>query len=146
MERRVNKKIEEYITKLKEDLKDFIGTKESIAEGDYNELINYIDTYERLELTKEDIEKRRRVKNKISECERCLALKADGTQCTRRRLDDFDYCGTHKQNRPNGVVEDKKEVTKKVLTSTTINGIIYYLDEAGEKYDGRTLTKLNTTT
>lgn len=146
MERRVNKKIEEYITKLKTDLKDFIGTKDSITEGVYNELINYIDMYERLELTKEDIEKRRRVKNKISDCERCLALKADGTQCTRRRLDKFDYCGTHKQNRPNGIVEDHKEVKKKVLTSTTINGIIYYLDETGAKYDGRTLTKLHAST
>ena len=145
MERRVNKKIENYITELKGNLKAFIESKEGIPEGVYNELVNYIDTYERLELKKEDIEKRRRVKNKISDSERCLALKADMSQCTRRRLDDCEYCGTHKKNRPNGVIQDKKEVKKVVLKSVIENGIVYYVNSEGEKYDGRTMTKLSGT-
>lgn len=144
MERRVNKKIETYITELKTNFKEFILSKDSIPECISNELVNYIDTYERLELKKEDIEKRRRVKNKISDSERCLALKADHTQCTRRRLGDGEYCGTHVKNRPNGVIQDKKETRKVVLKSIIENGIVYYVDNDGVKYDGRTMTKLET--
>ena len=142
MERRVNKKIETYITELKTNFKEFILSKEGIPDCISNELVNYIDTYERLELKKEDIEKRRRVKNKISDSERCLALKADHTQCTRRRLEGCEYCGTHTKNRPNGVIQDKKETRKVVLKSIIENGIVYYVDESGVKYDGRTMTKL----
>ena len=38
--------------------------------------------------------------------ERCLGRKMDFSQCTRKRKDNTEFCGSHIKNRPNGKIGD----------------------------------------
>ena len=49
------------------------------------ELLQYIYDYSIIEITKMDLQKRKRVKNSVPFCERCCALRANNEQCTRRK-------------------------------------------------------------
>ena len=37
---------------------------------------------------------------------RCLGRKMDFSQCTRKRKDNTEFCGSHIKNRPNGKIGD----------------------------------------
>lgn len=37
---------------------------------------------------------------------RCMGRKIDGKQCTRSRLENFEFCKSHKENLPHGRVDD----------------------------------------
>jgi len=135
MERRVNKVIESYVIKLKDDLRE--KTQELGMNGeDVNSLMQYIYDYERLCLTKEDFVKRKRVKNMVPFGDRCCAKRANGEQCTRRKKEE--YCGTHMKGIPHGVVDlnqDIKPTTMKVeVWAQDIQGIIYYVDKDSNVY------------
>jgi hypothetical protein len=136
MEKRINKKIETYVDDLKKDLNAFIQTKD--FECKY-EIINYINSYTGLTLKKDDFVKRKRVKNVVPYYDRCTAKKASGDQCTRRKLKDCAYCGTHCKSQPYGVVSANEEtepsVRKVTVWAQDIKGIIYYLDNTGNVYD-----------
>ena len=135
MEKRINKKIGDYVT----NFKDFIRTK--ITELDFNEkskvndLLLYLYDYERLSLLKDDLVKRKRIKNTIPVNNRCNAKRANGEQCTRRRKDSCDYCGTHVKGTPHGFIQINELVEntshKLEVFAQNISGIIYYID----KYD-----------
>ena len=138
MERRINKKIENYLSEFKENVR----TK--ALELDYNEpslhqLVQYIYDYDRLNLGKEDFMKRKRVKNFVHLADRCCAKRANGEQCTRRRKDDTtEFCGTHLKGTPHGVcdLEDntKPQRVKIEVWAQDIKGIIYYIDKASNVY------------
>lgn len=50
--------------------------------------------------------KKKKKKNKLEpEC-LCMARKQDGNQCTRRRKDNFEYCGKHIKNRRFGRIDE----------------------------------------
>jgi hypothetical protein len=153
MERRINKKIESYITEFKENIKqktdelrlkneelnDEDKDKEQNYESILSQLVQYVYDYERLTLVKEDFTKRKRVKNSVHLADRCCAKRANGEQCTRRRKDDAtEYCGTHLKGRPHGVCdtnEDNKPHGKKVeVWAQDIQGIMYYIDNMHNVY------------
>ena len=46
--------------------------------------------------------------------EQCLGRKMDFTQCTRKRKDDTNFCGSHIKNLPNGLIGDNGECFNKV--------------------------------
>jgi hypothetical protein len=130
MERRVNKVIESYVIKLKDDIRD--KTQELGLSGETtNQLIQYLYDYERLCLTKDDFVKRKRVKNMVAYSDRCCAKRANGEQCTRRKKEE--YCGTHMKGIPHGIVDlnqDVKQTSTKVeVWAQDIKGIIYYVDK-----------------
>ena len=136
MEKRINKRIELYVVQFKDKLRGFINSKDEFPYK--NEFINYINSCERLELKKEDFMKRKRVKNIVPYHDRCTAKKADKTQCTRRKLNDYKFCGTHCKSQPYGIIEINETVPKiKKITvwAQDIKGIIYYLDDDGNVYD-----------
>ena len=133
MERRINKKVNDYI----HDFKREIAEKVKKGEKD-SEIINYIYEYKNIEITKEDIMKRKRVKNMIPIYERCIARRANGQQCTRRKKEDCIYCGTHSKGTPHGVInenEKKETINKKEVSAIEIKGIVYYVDNNGNVYD-----------
>ena len=136
MERRINEKISGYIMKFKQESIDFINSKD--FDGKY-ELINFIKTYSGLVLTKDDFVKRKRVKNVVPFYDRCIAKKACGNQCTRRRLKGFTFCGTHCKSQPYGVIDpsdtSKPTIKKVSVWAQDIRGIIYYLDNDNNVYD-----------
>jgi hypothetical protein len=143
MEKRLNKKIELYVTQLKDDLRDKIAQLNignTLPEKNkVNDLIGYIYEYNRLCLTKDDFVKRKRVKNSIPNTNRCNAKRANGEQCTRRRKDGCDFCGTHYKGTPHGLIMDTEspDDNKKTveISAEEIAGIIYYLDKYGNVYN-----------
>ena len=104
MEKRVAKKVEQHAVEFKNAIKDYIGTHKLavIEEGDENvnrtsEFLKYVFDYAGLEFAKEDFQKRKRVKNVVPHCERCVARRANGDQCTRRKssTDSSTFRGPH---------------------------------------------------
>ena len=142
MERRLNKKINDYVHTFKTDVTEQIkkmmnGNNES--EFDIVGFTNYVYEYDRFEFQKDDFVKRTRVKNTVPNYERCCAKRASGEQCTRRRKDELQYCGTHSKGTPHGIISDidtiSQKTTKVEVTTIDIKGIAYYLDNTCNVYD-----------
>ena len=139
MERRLNKKFEDYITSFKNDIRDKINTIQFEETEKINELMGYVYDYERLVFKKEDISKRKRVKNTIPETNRCNARRANNEQCTRRKKEGCEYCGTHIKGTPHGLISEllhSSEMTHKVeIIAQEIGGIVYYIDDRENVYN-----------
>jgi len=137
MERRINKKVESYITGFKDNIRDK-ATGLGIKNEQMNVLLQYIYEYERLTFDKDDFMKRKRVKNVVPFFDRCCAKRASGEQCTRRKKEECGYCGTHMKGIPHGIVveqEENKQQTQKIeVWAQDIQGIIYYIDKTGNVY------------
>ena len=78
--------------------------------------------------------KRARKKNKqVTKEDLCMARKADGCQCTRRRKPGTDYCGKHVGNLKHGRIDDTDEYSNNDkfihCSITTINGKEYLMDQ-----------------
>lgn len=152
MERNIHKKIEAYNQHYKEFIKQsFIDVDKMILNRIDEKNITSAEVhsfimsklqscydYNKLSLNKDDFQKRKRVKNTVSICDRCCACRANKEQCTRRKREGSDYCGTHDKGVPHGIVEDQdnKQPTPKQSTvwAQDINGIMYYIDDANNVY------------
>jgi len=147
MERRINKRIDTYITTFKDSIRDK-ATVLGIQNDSMNMLLQHIYDYERLSLSKDDFAKRKRVKNSVPHCDRCGAKRANGEQCTRRKKEGDDYCGTHMKGTPHGVVdsqEDTKPTTQKIeVWAQDIQGIIYYIDKNMNVYQAEDIVSNKT--
>jgi hypothetical protein len=135
MERRISKKVNDYIHNFKNEIAEKI---KKMNNSDPSEIMNYIYQYNNFELTKEDFMKRKRVKNMVPVYERCCAKRANGQQCTRRKKEESQYCGTHSKGTPHGVMNENEtvsSVTKIEVSAIDIKGIVYYLDNDGNVYD-----------
>lgn len=132
MEKRLNTKIEKYLTKFKQDVAD------KIKEGHTDtELLSFIYEYNGFEVETTDFQKRKRSNNAVPICDRCCAKRSNGEQCTRRKQANSEYCGTHVKGTPNGIIEaNATSLTLKKLDVWTqeINGILYYIDATGNVY------------
>ena len=122
MENKLNGMILSYIQTFKSQILDKIGNPD---------LADFVHAYPTLSFEKGDFTKRKRQKTKIPLFNRCIAKKAGGEQCTRRKKDNLDFCGTHIKGRPYGTVNHTKKNNYKNVTVYTreINGIIYYMDD-----------------
>jgi hypothetical protein len=116
MERKISGKIDTYIIDMKDAFSSKIrelGTAASAAAASATEtdasatieqlckqLTKFVYEYEKLKMTKEDFMKRKRVKNMVPSQQRCLAKRANGEQCTRKKKEGCDYCGTHTKGVP----------------------------------------------
>jgi hypothetical protein len=133
MEKRLNTKIDQYISSFKDLIKNKIVELGIDQHEKSNELASFIYEYQRFAIQKEDLSKRKRIKNSIPVENRCNALRADDERCTRKRKDGHQFCGTHLKGTPNRVQtteNDTRGVFKKLDVSVQdINGILYYIDE-----------------
>ena len=138
MERRINKKIESYITELKDSVRAKADQLGLATDPNLSQLVQYIYDYDRLVLVKDDFLKRKRVKNVVHLSDRCCAKRASGEQCTRRKKTECEYCGTHMKGTPHGICDnddDDKPVGQKVeVWAQEIHGIIYYIDKTCNVY------------
>ena len=80
------------------------------------------------------VKKKKRKKNKqLAKDELCMAKKADGCQCTRRRKDGNEYCGKHMGNLKFGRIDDEEKYQNSDQYIKTmhekINGNDYLVDE-----------------
>jgi hypothetical protein len=109
MEKRLNKKIEVYVSQFKLEIRDKIMELGFEEKEKINDLMEFVYEYNRLTLEKEDFSKRKRVKNTVPTINRCTAKRANGEQCTRRRRDDSIYCGTHFKSAPHGYIGNDED-------------------------------------
>jgi len=138
MERRLNKKLETYVTSFKDNIFEKANILGITKNEQTNQLLQFIYDYERLSFSKEDFQKRKRVKNFVPIFDRCCAKRASNEQCTRRKKEGFEYCGTHMKGTPHGIVdtqnENKNNTQKIEVCAQDIQGIIYYIDKFSNVY------------
>lgn len=149
MEKRLNKKLELWISGFKDNIREK-ANQIGISKNDQtNQLIQYIYDYDRLTFNKEDFQKRKRVKNVVPFFDRCCAKRASNEQCTRRKKDGIEYCGTHMKGTPHGIIdsqnENKPNTQKIEVWAQDIQGIVYYIDKAYNVYQAEDIiiNKLN---
>ena len=114
MERRIINKVDNHQRCFKDALREWMTNNEMKVVTNTNidatgDFMRYLYDYTKLELTSDDFKRRKRVTNTIPLSERCIAKRACGDQCTRRKKEGHTYCGTHIKGAPHGIVE-KNEV------------------------------------
>ena len=138
MEKRINQKIIDYLAQFKDNIRDKVSQLNLTKYDNSNELIQFIYDYQRLLLTKEDFMKRKRIKNVVPLFDRCCAKRATNEQCTRRKKNGIEYCGTHMKGTPHGIIDNENETkvnTQKIeVWAQDIQGIIYYIDKNSNVY------------
>jgi hypothetical protein len=139
MEKRLNTKIDDHTKQFKEDIrKKAIDLGFTAETHKLSELMAYIFDYDKIAIQKDDLVKRKRIKNSIPELNRCIARRANGEQCTRRRRDDCEFCGTHSKGTPHGLIQNTMDAATSTQTMEVfveeIKGIVFYLDKHGNVY------------
>jgi len=138
MEKQLNKQIETYLIQFKNDLRSKITELHLEDMQKVNEFVEYIYEYPRLQLEKEDVTKRKRIKNAIPVGNRCTGKLANGEQCTRRRKTECEFCGTHVKGIPNGAVQldpdSQYSLQSMEVCAKEYSGIVYYVDKFNRVY------------
>tara|TARA_Y100000816_G_C26008812_1_gene527377 strand:+ start:569 stop:1084 length:516 start_codon:yes stop_codon:yes gene_type:complete len=148
MENKINKKIKLYIDRFKKDIIQLVNhdlNEKNIS--NIKGVTNIINNYKCLQLDKEDFNKKSRAKNTVASNERCTAMRADNSQCTRRKKGDLCFCGTHAKGTPYGVVSDAPTLIPKLkeiqIYIQEINGIICYIDNDKNIYKSEDILSRN---
>ena len=143
MEKKIQAKHKQFISHYKKAATDPLlellqnNILDSSVKNMLEQHIQFIYDYNTDIFTKQDFEKKKRVRNIVKCDERCKAFRANGEQCTRRRKND-DYCGTHMKGLPHGhlVCDTNKKTQKQIkVWEEEINGISYYIDKDNNVYD-----------
>jgi hypothetical protein len=141
MEKQLNKQIEQYLAAFKDSIRNKMLELEFAQNPQTNSLLEFIYEYDRLIINKDELSKKKRVKQDIETEKRCSAYRADTKQCTRRKKQGSEYCGTHVKGIPNGIVspeeecENHKHSSQKVeVVAREIDGIVYYIDDSQNVY------------
>ena len=155
MERRIGSKIDAYIIEFKDAISSKISeelgtattattsattTAASAIEQLCKKLTSFVYEYEKLKLVKEDFMKRKRVKNMVPIQQRCLAKRANGEQCTRKKKEGCDYCGTHTKGVPCSIMDQNESDAPKANQESiniwvqNIKGIEYFIDGSNNVY------------
>jgi hypothetical protein len=139
MDRKLNKVIADYVGDFKKNIKEKSLELKFSEDQKIQELVEYVYNYDRLVLSKEDVSKRKRVKNTIPNTNRCHAKRANCEQCTRKQKEGYTFCGTHVKATPHGVINSDDSETKETyvvgeVVAEDINGIVYYLDKTGNVF------------
>ena len=150
MEKHINTKLEQYQLKFKTDIKEWVASRNlSITDKDHvnfnSEFMKFIYDYNSIHMNETDFKKRKRIKNIVPQFELCVAKRANGEQCTRRKKTDGKYkneatnlCGTHVKGTPHGTITNdaivQKPNTKVEVWVKDIKGINYYIDAQQNVY------------
>lgn len=142
MEKRIISKVDEYVQEFKKDVKEYLDDSNlnHLDYDDKSKLLKFIYDYDKLTLDKNDFAKRKRVKSVVPFYQRCMAKRANGEQCTRKKKDASCYCGTHDKNRPHGEIDKNNTETDVKLKKLEvwlqdINGVMYYIDKFNNVYN-----------
>lgn len=144
MEKRISKKVNTYTSEFKNDIKEWclsngINMLNANNENLLSEFLQYVYDYQPLKLNEEDFKKRKRIKNVVPHYERCIALRANCEQCTRRKKEGHSFCGTHIKGTPHGTIETNnneahQNIKKVEVWVQEIQGISHYIDAYGNVY------------
>ena len=147
MENKINKKVEHYIETYRETLRTKILGLDIDSEIQ-NKLLETLYSFDTLQLDKEDFMKRKRIVSQVPIGDRCIAKKANGEQCTRKKKDECSFCGTHEKCQPHGIVtpsNNEKTLKRCCITIVDINGINYYVDDNNNVYNTADILTNSTT-
>ena len=154
MEKRISRKVEDYLSSFKQDIKK-IMIEFHLHETDNGKLLlQSILDKPNLSFTQEDFIKRQRAKNTVNILERCSAKRANGELCSRKKKKNSIFCGTHCKGTPYGSIDnpdntpitsDNSETSTSHQSTTPsqqkiniftieIQGIIYYIDDNNNAY------------
>jgi len=132
MEKRITTKVDDFFHTFKNDVRAKSIELEFTETAKIAQLVEYILDYNRVILQKDDFTKRKRIKNSIPDLNRCVAKLANGEQCTRRRKNECEFCGTHTKGTPHGLMvqsaESANTMQKMDVFAVEIKGIVYYVD------------------
>jgi hypothetical protein len=152
MEKHINGKFEQHQLKFKTDIKEWIASRNVILMNKdqgtnlNSEFMQFIYDYNSIHMNDTDFKKRKRIKNIVPQFELCVAKRANGEQCTRRKKTDGKYkndptnlCGTHVKGTPHGSISNEvslqKPNTKVEVWVKDIKGINYYIDSDHNVYN-----------
>lgn len=112
-----------------------------------HDIVRFVNEFQPPVIREDEIMKKKRVKNPIPFHEKCIAKRANGEQCSRRKKKDDNFCGTHSKACPHGTISMEENVDyendgngdgvikKQVeVWLEDINGIMYWINEAGTVY------------
>lgn len=139
MEKKLNSRCETYVTTFKDQIRSKVielDLEQPPIKPKLNELLEFVYEYERLTFSKDDLSKRKRIQNSIPTQNRCNAKRADNKQCTRKRKDGCEFCGTHSKGAPHGIATDSCTTCTKNISVSAIDimGIVYYIDKFNNVY------------
>jgi len=110
----------------------FRDIADTYPEVEYETLMNKYSIVSKSK-SKKIIKKKTNKKNNI-----CMAKKADGYQCTRRKKNNMDYCGKHIKKLKFGRIDDELRYSDKEKYVKTrrenIDGEFYLVDEQNLVY------------
>ena len=142
MEKNIKNKVLKHSVDFKQDIKDWLERHElsiidSSGENQTNMFLRYIYDYNQIEFNQFDFKRRTRVKTTIPVHDRCCGLCLNGERCTRKKLTDSEYCGTHIKGIPYGMIKDAPIETKlrTEIWLEEICGIHQYIDKDGHIYN-----------
>lgn len=145
MEKRIIKKVQTHEVSFKNSIKNwFMENNCKVITNDYNvdttsEFLQYMFDCDGIGFNKDDFLKRKRIKNIVPQYERCIANRANGEQCTRRKKNEECYCGTHAKGTPHGIMENnlssQNNLVKVEVWVQEIKGINYYIDSNNNVYN-----------
>lgn len=142
MEKNIKNKVSKYSMEFKQDIKTWIERNHFIVanklgENHTNDFLQFIYDYNQVEFNPIDFKRRTRVKTTIPAYERCCGLCLNGERCTRKKLTNNDYCGTHVKGIPYGKIKDTPvEVKSKTeIWIEEICGIHQFIDKNGNVYN-----------
>ena len=141
MEKRIKNKLDKQQIKFKTDIQEWVNDNNIFSDNNEkkSEFLKFIFDYNCITLVSDDFQKRKRIKNIVPQCDRCVACRADGQQCTRRQQPNEKYCGTHRKGTPNGIMDINSTINnvkqqKIEVWPEEINGIHYYIDDNNNVY------------
>ena len=146
MEKTINNKIENHLIEFKNELKSWLAEQNAqiVVSTGINitnitsDFLQYMFDYNGLHFNKEDLQKKKRVKNLVPTNSRCIAKRANGEQCTRHKKNDEKLCGTHVKGIPHGVLSEsiviEDQSSKIEIWVQEIKGIVYYIDNENNVY------------
>lgn len=135
MEKRLTQKVEDYVESFINDIQAKIS-KTNVSEEIKADLLGFIHSYEKLNIEKTDFLKRKRQQVVVPVFLRCISKRSNGEQCSRRKKEGCDFCGTHSKGSPYGtfVQEATSMMTKVEVWAQDIGGILYYIDNEMNVY------------
>lgn len=129
MEKKLQQKVDDYVHAFMGGLESQFD-KINIPESEKAALLEYMKSYEKINIEKDDLVKRKRSHVSIPGTSRCISKRSDGEQCSRRKKDGCDHCGTHSKGSPYGTFNEEtvSVMTKISVWAQEIGGILYYID------------------
>ena len=152
MEKNIKNKVSKHSMEFKQDIKDWLEQNQMTitdinGSNSTNTFLQFIYDYNQIELNQNDFKRRTRVKTTIPVHERCCGLCLNNERCTRKKLPDSEYCGTHVKGLPYGKIKDtpNESKVKTEIWLEEICGIHQYIDKNGNIYNTQDIMSGNKT-